>query len=161
MLSVAVFLIVLLLVGLDILMRFKVAFFRRYEVPSFPADPIFGHFKELMLMSNSPADVVMDIYINPHLKGKSYGGIYAFQTPGIFIKDLDLAKQILMKDANKFIDHYAKTDGHDNLGTNSMFFSKGGHWKQIRTKMLQAFTSAKMKNMFPLVDQVKKTYRFL
>lgn len=141
--------------GLYFYMRFNLTFFKRHKVPYFDADPIFGHLKDLIFMRTSPADVIMNIYNHKKLQGQPYGGIFVFQTPGIFIKDIDLAKRILIKDAHQFIDHYAKTDEHsDHLGANNMFLSKGGHWKQIRNKMVQAFTSAKMKSMFPLIDQV-------
>lgn len=136
-------------------MRYNLSYFKRKKVVHFGADPIFGHFKEQIFMRTSPADAIMELYNHKKFQGKPYGGIFVLQTPAIFVRDIDLAKRILMKDANKFIDHYGQTDPHkDHIGTNNLFFSKGGKWKQIRSKMVQAFTSAKMKNMFPLIDQV-------
>lgn len=121
----------------------------------FDANPIFGHFKDLIFMKKSPAEVIMDIYNHKNFKDQPYGGVFVCQTPGIFVRDIDLCKKILMKDAHKFIDHFSNTDQkNDHIGANNMFLANGGKWKHIRSKMVQAFTSAKMKNMFPLIDQV-------
>ncbi|KAL5277296.1 Cyp6g1 family protein [Megaselia abdita] len=155
MFLVALSLVILFGAAAYLYMRYNLSFFKRHKVVHFDADPIFGHFKDLIFMKTSPAQVVSDIYNHKKFQGKPYGGVFVFQTPGIFVTDIDLAKRILMKDANKFIDHYGHTDSvGDHLGINNLFFSKGGKWKQIRNKMVQAFTSAKMKSMFPLIEQV-------
>lgn len=136
-------------------LRHNHSIFKRHKVPHFHADPIFGHLKDLMLLKSSPAQNIMAIYNHKEFQGQPYGGVFMFQTPGIFIKDIDLVKRIMMRDAHKFIDHFGHVDAGDHLGINNIFFAKGKHWKLIRSKMAHGFTSAKMRSMLPLIDQVR------
>lgn len=76
------------------------------------------------------------------------------QKPGIFVKDIDLIKKIMITDSNQFTDHFADTYKGDTIGINNMFLAKGQKWRQIRKKMTQAFTSSRIKNMFHLINEV-------
>lgn len=134
--------------------RKNLDFFKRHNVAYFKADPIFGHFRDLIFMRTSPADVIYKIYNHKKLEDQSYGGVFIVQKPGIFIKNIDLIKRIMITDSNKFNDHYADTSQGDAMGIHNMFLAKGQKWREIRRKMVQAYTSGKMKNMFPLIDEV-------
>lgn len=152
------FVLILLVSFLSVLLYFYIKknldYFQEHNVPYFKADPIFGHFRDLMILKTSPADVIYNIYNHEKLKDQPYGGVFILQTPGIFVKDIDLIKKIMITDSNKFIDHYADTHQGDTIGIHNMLLAKGQKWRQIRRKMVQAYTSGKMKNMFHLIDEV-------
>lgn len=152
------FVLLILLVTIGFLLylyaRKNLDFFRRNNVVHFDSDPVFGHFKDLMLMRASCADVISNIYNHKKFENEPYGGVFIMQKPGIFVKDIDLIKRIMITDANQFSDHYADTHQGDTIGINNMFLAKGDKWRQIRRKMVQAFTSGRMKNMFHLIDEV-------
>jgi hypothetical protein len=68
------------------------------------------------------------------------------------IRDLELVKNVLIKDAQNFIDHTISLDENvDPLSGRTMFMLKGQRWRHIRVNLTQVFTSAKMK-MFYLVE---------
>ena len=130
-------------------------YFENRNVPTIPANPIFGHLKDLILMKKSPSEIAMELYNHPKLKDKPFGGIFVFQNPGIVVRDIELIKSIFIKDFNLFTDHYGHVDfRNDVVGRNNLFFSKGSKWRAMRQKMLLAFTSGKMKLMYPLFEKV-------
>lgn len=48
-----------------------------------------------------------------------------------------------------------RKDNHsDPLGANSLPFANNPEWRMLRTKLTPVFTSGKMKQMFPLIDNV-------
>ncbi|KAL5277427.1 Cyp6g1.2 family protein [Megaselia abdita] len=154
MLSVFIALVAIIASLLYFHSRRNLNFFKKNNVVHFKADPIWGHFKDLIFMKTSPADVISKIYNHKEFKGQPYGGVFIMQKPGIFVKDIDLIKRIMITDSNKFNDHYADTHQGDTIGINNMFLAKGNRWRQIRRKMVQAYTSGRMKSMFHLIDEV-------
>ena len=79
------------------------------------------------------------------------------------IRDLDLVKNVLIKDFNQFSNRYSYSDPHsDGVGANTLFFAKNPKWKNIRSKLTPVFASGKIKQMFPLVEEVsfsKKVFK--
>lgn len=132
----------------------SLSYFTENNVVYFKADPIFGHFKDLIFMRKCPADVVSEIYHHKKFEDQPYGGVFIMQTPGIFIRNIELIKRIVITDSSKFIDHYADTHEGDTIGIYNMFLAKGQKWKQIRKQMVQAYTSGRIKNMFHFIDDV-------
>ena len=87
-------------------------------------------------------------------------GEYGFLgRPMAVIRDLDLAKQILIKDFDYFTDRKpaAVTSPHTK---NNKYFRKmlielmGKEWKQTRAVLTPIFTSGKLKAMVPLIHKV-------
>ena len=88
-------------------------------------------------------------------KGKTKAlGIYFFFSPTLLILDVDLLKNIFIKDFASFHDrgiYYNKED--DPLSAN-MLALEGQEWKDRRVKLSPIFTSGKMKMMFEIVDSI-------
>jgi len=75
----------------------------------------------------------------------------------LLIRDLELVKNILVKDFQYFIDHVISFDEKlDPLGCKGFFAMKGQLWRHWRINLTPAFTSGKMKMMFYLVDTCGK-----
>jgi cytochrome P450 len=69
------------------------------------------------------------------------------------VRDLELVKNILVKDVQYFIDSAATVEENvDPLAGKNMFVMKGKHWRHVRLNLTPVFTSAKMKMMFYLVE---------
>lgn len=88
-------------------------------------------------------------------KGKTKTvGLYFFFSPTLMIMDLDLLKNIYIKDFTSFHDrgiYYNKED--DPLSAN-MLALEGQEWRDRRVKLSPIFTSGKMKMMFDMVDSI-------
>jgi len=84
---------------------------------------------------------------------KPYVGIFSFDKPSLFVRDLDLLKSILVNDFQNFMDRiFSFEDKFDPLFGNNLSVLKGQLWLHLRTNLTQVFTSRKMKMMFYLVD---------
>lgn len=86
-----------------------------------------------------------------------YYGIYMFSKPGLVIRDLDLIKQVTVKDFDHFTDHSAIfPEEVDKLMGKNLFSMKGQRWREMRATLSPAFTSSKMRGMFMLMSDCAK-----
>lgn len=111
-----------------------------------------------------------DIAIYQHKLAKKYGnerfyGTYMFGNPILVIGDPEIAKQILVKDFNHFVDRNGSMlgdvfeNGHllpDVISKNMLTMLRGNTWKATRSTFTPIFTSGKMKAMLPLISSVSK-----
>jgi hypothetical protein len=88
---------------------------------------------------------------------KPYVGIFSFDQPSLVIRDLDIVKNILVKDSRYFIDRVLDTDEDtEPMYGRNLFSMNGQRWHHVRTHLTPVFTSSKMKNMFYLVKNCSK-----
>jgi len=84
-------------------------------------------------------------------------GIFCFDKPSLLIRDLELVKNILVKDFQTFMNHTVLFDEKlDPLVSNSLPVLRGQLWRHLRTNLTTVFTSRKMNMMFYLVDTCGK-----
>jgi cytochrome P450 len=84
---------------------------------------------------------------------KPYVGIFSFDKPSLLIRDLELVKNILVKDFQNFMDRiFSFEEKVEPIFCNNLLALKGKLWRHLRTKLTPVFTSRKMKMMFYLVD---------
>lgn len=114
-----------------------------YIEPKFP----YGNFKGIG-KSFSIGQIMKNIYDSN--KGEKVVGAYGlFGSPVLVVRDLDLIRQILIKEFSSFMDRgFLQSMKYDPL-TGHLFFLSGRKWRNIRIKLTPTFTSGKMKMMFP------------
>ncbi|XP_069699332.1 cytochrome P450 6j1-like [Periplaneta americana] len=133
----------------------KFNFWKNHRVAYVKPVPFFGSLKDLVLQKVSIGTYLKQVY-DDH-KGEPYVGIFSFDKPAVVVCDLDLIKNVLVKDASNFSDRVAAMDeGLDPLGARNLFVVNGDRWKHMRTHLSPTFTSGKMKTMFHLVDACAK-----
>lgn len=81
-------------------------------------------------------------------------GLYFFFLPVAFITDLDLIQRILVKDFSNFTERGIFSNEHGDPLSAHLFALDGQRWRNLRHKLSSAFTSGKMKKMFPIVIEV-------
>jgi cytochrome P450 len=102
-------------------------------------------------MKRSIGEQLQGIY-NKH-SDKPYVGIFSFDKPSLLIRDLEMVKNVLVKDFQNFIDRiFSIENKFDPLFSNLLVSLKGQLWRHLRTKLTPVFTSRKIKRMFYLVD---------
>jgi hypothetical protein len=80
-------------------------------------------------------------------------GIFSFDKPSLLIRDLELVKNILVKDFQKFTDRTLSfEETFDPLLVKAVSVVDGQLWRHLRTNLTPVFTSRKIKMMFYLVD---------
>ncbi|XP_021930152.1 cytochrome P450 6j1-like [Zootermopsis nevadensis] len=130
-------------------------FWKELGVPYVKPVPFVGNLKELVFLKIGIGPYLENLY-KDH-KDKPYVGIFAFDQPSLVIRDLEIVKNILVKDAQNFIDR--KTAFNERLDPffgKTMFTLKGQRWRHIRVNLTPVFTSGKMKMMFYLVKNCAK-----
>ncbi|KAG5674905.1 hypothetical protein PVAND_004850 [Polypedilum vanderplanki] len=136
--------------------RRKFNFFKErgipYVEPSFP----LGNFQGVGSKYHS-FDVFRDIY--DKLKGKDViAGVYSFTQPVYLIMDVELVKNVLIRDFNTFINRGGFVNEKDEPLTGHLFSLKDDKWRFLRNKLSPAFTSGKMKAMYYTISDKGKDY---
>jgi cytochrome P450 family 6 len=126
-------------------------FWQKLGIPYVKPTPFVGNLKDCVLLKTTIGEQVQRIY-NEH-SDKPYVGIFSFDKPSLLIRDLELVKNILVKDFQTFIDRILSVDERfDPLFGRTLPFLKGQLWRHLRTNLTPVFTSRKIKMMFYLVD---------
>lgn len=147
--------IALLGVALTLLFKFYQNTFNYWQNRGVPYEkpiPIFGNMKGLGSKYHF-RDIHQRFY--DQFKGKTpVAGMYMFFKRVAFIIDLDLIKQVLIKDFKTFQDRGFFNNVRDEPLSGHLFALEGEEWRSMRHKLTPVFTSGKMKHMFGVVVEV-------
>lgn len=138
-------LLLTVLVTIFLYYHHRYQFWKRRGIPGPRPLPIFGN---LSIYFHRP---YFDAFVQMEKKhGKGYG-IYNGLTPKLVVTDLDLLKDIMIKNFSNFTDR--RTDGFDHpLEREFMLVMEGKDWKRLRNIMSPAFSSSKLKRMVELFE---------
>ncbi|KAB0794224.1 hypothetical protein PPYR_13844 [Photinus pyralis] len=135
-----------------------IQYWKKRKVPCDVPVPFVGNLLQSLLKRKSMNQVMTDAY-NKYSKHR-YIGFHCFGTPTLFIRDVELAKQITIKDFDSFSDHRLFVPkGVDNLWDKLTFIRTGSDWQEHRRIVTPAFTLSKLKVMFP--NLAKSTNRLI
>ncbi|KAG5681320.1 hypothetical protein PVAND_010768 [Polypedilum vanderplanki] len=115
-------------------------------------EPTFfvGNAGKLFSMKYSIGDFIEEIYNNN--KSERFIGVYLSYRPVLFVNDPELAQQILISDFNIFHDRPTPDKSAKNYPImKNLFVQKGKKWRDLRVKISPAFSSAKLRSMFPIM----------
>jgi len=95
-------------------------------------------------------EMVLNVY--NECKGKDViCGFYNFIQPVYVVLDPELAKTIMIKDFNNFVNRGSFVNEEDEPLTAHLFAIENERWKFIRNKLSPVFTSGKLKSMYPTI----------
>nr|AIL94158.1 cytochrome P450 CYP3026A4 [Tigriopus japonicus] len=145
-------------------LKFKWTFWKDHNVshpqPEFPfgSSPMFGwnSFTQKYNMNELAKNQAIALGFP-----KFYGN-YIFGTPNLIVCDPEMAKHILVKDFDHFVDRQGETftklleGGHfvDQLWINQMTALRGDKWKSTRATFTPIFTAGKLKGMIKFIHEV-------
>jgi hypothetical protein len=130
-------------------------FWQKLGIPYLKPTPFVGSLKECVFQKVNFGKHFQQIY-EEH-SDKPCVGIFSFDKPSLLIRDPELVKNILVKDAQYFVDRtISLNEKLDPLFSRGLFAIKGQRWRYLRTSLTPVFTSGKMKMMFYLVDTCGK-----
>ncbi|CAD7011939.1 unnamed protein product [Ceratitis capitata] len=136
-------------------LRYRYDYWKRHQVPYLPTTYGIGNLGELLSMQTNPAEFVQNLYNHSEGRNEPFVGLHVFTQPAILLRDPELVKRILVKDFTKFCDRFSNADAKcDPLGSLNIFFLRNPAWKEVRFKLTPFFSSGKLKQMFPLVEEV-------
>ncbi|KAL0124312.1 hypothetical protein PUN28_006273 [Cardiocondyla obscurior] len=96
-------------------------------------------------------DFITKIYND--YKNESMIGIFSSRTPILIVKDLDLIKDIIIKDFSVFANRGLPTFEKAEPLSQHLFALEPKRWRPLRTKLSPVFTSGKLKEMFSLISE--------
>ncbi|XP_016957028.1 probable cytochrome P450 6a14 [Drosophila biarmipes] len=135
--------------------HFYVKIFTYWERKGVPYEkplPVIGNMKGIGDKYHF-RDINQRIY--DQFKGKApLAGMYMFFRRTAMITDLDLIKQVMIKDFNYFQDRGAFNNPRDDPLTGHLFALEGDEWRSMRHKLSPVFTSGKMKLMTEVIVDV-------
>jgi len=131
-------------------------FWQKLGIPYVKPTPFVGNLNDCVLLKTTIGEQLQRTY--KEQSDKPYVGIFSFDKPSLLIRDLELVKNILMKDFQNFTNRvFSVEEKLDPLLANSLAAVRGQQlWRHLRTNLTPVFTSRKMKMMFYLVDTCSK-----
>lgn len=128
------------------------SYWKKRNVPFLKPLPFIGNFKDLMLMRVNIAMALKQIHDTTR---EPFIGVYAMNKPYLVINDPTLLKSVLVKDFNFFCDHIVTENERDDpVGSKILYMLKNPTWKILRHKVTPAFSTGKIRDMFPLMVDV-------
>lgn len=116
----------------------------KYVSPSFP----FGNFGKTFTKKTSIGELLQEFYRSVN---EPFFGLYSMFNPTLVVCDPQLIRSVLVKDFQHFADRGFYMDEERDPLTANLFSLGGEKWKQWRVKLSPAFTSGKLKAMFPSI----------
>ncbi|XP_050085178.1 probable cytochrome P450 6a14 [Anopheles aquasalis] len=115
---------------------------------SLPMGSMKGIGREL-----SMNDLLDRVYYRFH-KQSPVAGLYFLINPVLLMLDLDVVKQVLVKDFNSFHDRGMYVNERDDPMSGHLFSIGGERWRYLRNKLSPTFTSGKIKQMFGTIQEI-------
>lgn len=97
--------------------------------------------------------LIKNIYNKLKSKGP-VGGMYLYTTPLLLVFDLDLIKQMLIKDFHFFPNRGRYFNPVDDPISAQLVHLENEEWKSLRNKLTPAFTTGKIRMMFDIISQI-------
>lgn len=122
-----------------------------HDTPKFFMGNLIGLGK-----TRSLTEIVREYYMKYQNCGLPYVGFFVFFRPTAFIIDLDLVKNILVKDFQYFCERDLYYNEKDDPLSANLLNLEGIKWKALRHKLTPTFTAGKIKFMFPTIVSVSE-----
>ncbi|XP_024942643.1 uncharacterized protein LOC107269568 [Cephus cinctus] len=143
---------ILSLVGLlYIYIRYKLSYWSRRGVKTPPVHLLFGNFKDTITFKKAPGNTLRDIHENADADDP-YIGFYIFQKRYLMLRNLDIIKQIFIKDFDLFPNrNFGGKREIDSVGLINLLGIRQPGWKYLRQKITPFITGQKLRRMIPLM----------
>uniref|UniRef100_A0A182MWL8 Cytochrome P450 n=1 Tax=Anopheles culicifacies TaxID=139723 RepID=A0A182MWL8_9DIPT len=125
------------------------------RLPYIEGRPFVGNFLDALLMRKSMFDLMDELYVHERVRDSGLFGISKLITPTLVLRDPELIKQVLIKDAAFFCNRSMCSDPHgDPIGYYNLLMIRNPAWKQLRSYLTPSLSLSKIKQMYRLLDQV-------
>ncbi|GFO11503.1 cytochrome p450 3a11 [Plakobranchus ocellatus] len=119
--------------------------FKKLGIPGPKPLPLLGNFYQQI--SQGIFKFQVDMY-NQYADSKVYG-LFDAGTPMLYVRDLDMIRDICVKNFNSFVDH--RTFDFPEPLDRMLTVIKGDAWKNVRATVSPAFSTVKLRRMFQYI----------
>lgn len=148
----ALYFIIAILTILFLFFKRRFSYWKNRGVPYIEPTIPHGNLKDVG-KSKHFVEAMDEIYYACKKKSP-FAGSYFSISPVAVITDLDLIKTVLIRDFHFFRDRSNYCNEEDDPLSGTLFFVQGERWTTLRKKLSPAFTSGKMKFMYPTLLNV-------
>ncbi|XP_048243850.1 cytochrome P450 3A8-like [Haliotis rufescens] len=127
----------------------KYGVFKELGVKGPKPAPVLGHFH---ILTSEGAVVAEKKWYREYKKDKAFG-IFEGGYPMMFITDINIMKEVLMKKFHCFVNRRAFEGVNDYPLNYAMTTIQDDHWKHVRSLLSPTFSSGKLKKMVGLVNK--------
>ncbi|XP_067628162.1 cytochrome P450 6g1-like isoform X1 [Eurosta solidaginis] len=136
-------------------LRHKYTFWEREGVNFWKPTPFMDTIKLLFGQNQSVYLYFSDIHNDPKMSKAAAVGMHLLDRPALLLREPELIKSVMIKNFHKFSNRCGTCDPHiDTLGSNTLFFTNNPKWRDLRVKLTPLYTTAKVKQLFPLMKEV-------
>ncbi|XP_033192745.1 cytochrome P450 6B1 [Bombus vancouverensis nearcticus] len=134
----------------------KLNYWRKRGVKGPKPLPFLGNFKDVLLGKDSTTDCFQKAY--NEFRDEPMVGVYGGHEPLLVLRDLDLIKDVLIKDFNKFAQRTHGAVREVEPLSEQIFRLEAERWRPLRIKLSPFFSTGKLKEMFHLMTDCANTY---
>lgn len=145
--SIVIYLLLFSVAGVCLFVRHVYSYWHRRNVKFIPPTFPFGNYRANLLQQLSVGEVCEEIYKRTN---EPFIGVYGSFRPMLVICDPNLIRHIFVKDFHHFVDRGIYHSKNDPLSYH-LFTMNGSKWKNLRLKLNSAFSTGKLKAMFPML----------
>lgn len=128
----------------------KYSYFDEKNIPHIKPSLLYGNMVGVGKTVHM-VDTMMKIY--DECKGKDVlAGFYTLISPSLIVTDLELVKQITVKEFHNFTDRGVFVNEDKEPLTGHLFAIGGDKWRYLRNKLSPVFTSGKIKSMYNTIS---------
>ena len=141
-------------------MKQKFSYFRSRGIAEEPGYfPLGGKGTWQMLIGKTAFPKITDHIYKEYPNEKIVGTYGPFGAPILVVRDLELAKHVMIKDFDHFVDRRAiqASRKSNRYFMDMLTMMTGERWKTMRNILSPVFTSGKLRNMMPIIDNVSKS----
>lgn len=148
--------LILLISGLYIYYKLSVfSYWRNKGVYNVEPTFLTGNILPLLIGAKSNAEFFKNIY-EQHKQHRLFG-VYMLHWPCLIVTDPDLIRDVLAKEFTNFHDRGVYCNPEIDPLSSNLFQLSGKTWRQLRVKMTATFTSGKLKQIFPIMNETGDT----
>lgn len=145
--------VITIITAIIIYYKWRFQYWKQRGIPSADASIPFGSLKNPLFELESFGQRFLRIYEKYKAKGCKHVGLFTFAKPVYMPIDLEIVKAVLLNDSHCFLDRGIYYNEKDDPLSAHLFSLEGAKWKKLRGKLTPAFTSGKLKSMFPLITE--------
>lgn len=142
---------VILVVTLYVLVKNHYSYWEKQGIAYLKPNIPFGNLTSVIKREKSFGTAIYDLYL---MTKEPFAGVFLFYRPAILVKDVEIVKNILIRDFDSFHDRGVYCDAERDKFSGDLFKLPGEKWKILRQSLTPAFTSGKLKSMFTTLMNV-------